>query len=268
MIFQLGNTSFFAAVGAAALPGALGVCMGGTVREHDGSFRRAEEHYLSQVTVLVLGSGPFWTQQTCGHIETQFDTVSLRLDAIDNAVALSGELTGLRLVIVDQRMSEDLLARTPLYVETWPAATVALAYRRAEVARDFHARFDHARFGAMAYLPMSSPFDVWLSSIRLLLHREHFLPSDLRETVRPKPAAPPALPRVTEVPTGTISGLTDRETEVLRLASAGDSNKAISRKLGISEHTVKLHMHHVYAKLGVSNRTAAASLLLANGRPG
>ena len=55
--------------------------------------------------------------------------------------------------------------------------------------------------------------------------------------------------------------LTDREREVLCLASVGNSNKVISRKLAISEHTVKLHMHHVYEKLGVSNRTAAASLL-------
>jgi DNA-binding NarL/FixJ family response regulator len=114
---------------------------------------------------------------------------------------------------------------------------------------------------------MNVPFEVWLSAIRLLLHGEHFLPSDLRdfaEGAKPSQDEAPAEAAVSDLRMGN---LTDREREVLRLASGGDSNKVISRKLAISEHTVKLHMHNVYEKLGVSNRTAAASLLFAVDRP-
>jgi HD-GYP domain-containing protein (c-di-GMP phosphodiesterase class II) len=58
--------------------------------------------------------------------------------------------------------------------------------------------------------------------------------------------------------TGGQAGLTARESEVLRLLAEGLPNKAIARQLGISPKTVSNHMEHVYAKLGVSNRAAAA----------
>jgi NarL family two-component system response regulator LiaR len=54
------------------------------------------------------------------------------------------------------------------------------------------------------------------------------------------------------------SGLTAREREVLELIVAGESNKRIARALGISEKTVKTHVGHVLAKLGVTDRTQAA----------
>jgi HD-GYP domain-containing protein (c-di-GMP phosphodiesterase class II) len=58
--------------------------------------------------------------------------------------------------------------------------------------------------------------------------------------------------------TGVQAGLTAREREVLRLLTEGLPNKAIARSLGISPKTVSNHVEHVYAKLAVSNRAAAA----------
>jgi DNA-binding NarL/FixJ family response regulator len=52
--------------------------------------------------------------------------------------------------------------------------------------------------------------------------------------------------------------LTDRETAVLRLLSAGRSNKEIGSELGITEGTVKNHMTNILGKLGVLDRTQAA----------
>ncbi|MDP9791232.1 response regulator [Agrobacterium tumefaciens] len=52
--------------------------------------------------------------------------------------------------------------------------------------------------------------------------------------------------------------LTDREQEVLALASAGLSNKHIGLKLDLHEKTIKHHMTQIFTKLGVSNRTEAA----------
>jgi two-component system, NarL family, response regulator LiaR len=52
--------------------------------------------------------------------------------------------------------------------------------------------------------------------------------------------------------------LTAREQEVLALIARGFSNKRIARELGIAEKTVKTHVGHVLAKLGVADRTQAA----------
>lgn len=53
------------------------------------------------------------------------------------------------------------------------------------------------------------------------------------------------------------TALTPRETEILRLAAQGASNRAIARELFITEATVKSHLVQVFTKLGVDNRTAA-----------
>ncbi|WP_084788985.1 response regulator transcription factor [Bradyrhizobium sp. Cp5.3] len=57
--------------------------------------------------------------------------------------------------------------------------------------------------------------------------------------------------------------LTDRERQIIRLVSEGLSNKAIGRRLNISDGTIKVHLHHVFQKLQVSNRTVLAALALA-----
>ena len=59
--------------------------------------------------------------------------------------------------------------------------------------------------------------------------------------------------------------LTRREREVLALIARGRSNKRIALELGISEKTVKTHVGHVLAKLGVTDRTQAALLAVQDG---
>jgi two-component system, NarL family, response regulator LiaR len=55
-----------------------------------------------------------------------------------------------------------------------------------------------------------------------------------------------------------VPELTPREQEVLDLIEGGFANKRIALELGIAEKTVKTHVSHVLAKLGVSDRTQAA----------
>ncbi len=59
--------------------------------------------------------------------------------------------------------------------------------------------------------------------------------------------------------------LTRREREVLELIVRGRSNKRIALELGIAEKTVKAHVGHVLAKLGVTDRTQAALLAVREG---
>lgn len=53
-------------------------------------------------------------------------------------------------------------------------------------------------------------------------------------------------------------GLTPREKDVVRCVTRGLSNKHVARQLNISEGTVKMHLHNIYSKVGVNNRTALA----------
>jgi DNA-binding NarL/FixJ family response regulator len=53
--------------------------------------------------------------------------------------------------------------------------------------------------------------------------------------------------------------LSRRELEVLQLVAAGNTNKEAAAQLFISEATVKTHLLHIYAKLGVSDRAAAVA---------
>jgi DNA-binding NarL/FixJ family response regulator len=59
--------------------------------------------------------------------------------------------------------------------------------------------------------------------------------------------------------------LSQRELEVLTLISQGSSNRETARKLFISEATVKTHLLHVYAKLGVRDRAAAVAAAFERG---
>lgn len=52
-------------------------------------------------------------------------------------------------------------------------------------------------------------------------------------------------------------GLSPRECEILEALTAGESNKELARRLGISPNTVKTHIARVYEKLGVQRRVQA-----------
>jgi DNA-binding NarL/FixJ family response regulator len=59
--------------------------------------------------------------------------------------------------------------------------------------------------------------------------------------------------------------LTAREVEVLRLAAKGLRNRDIARVIGRTEETVKVHLKHVMAKLGATDRTEATTVALQRG---
>jgi two-component system, NarL family, nitrate/nitrite response regulator NarL len=73
-------------------------------------------------------------------------------------------------------------------------------------------------------------------------------------------------PHLQDLSTGNASTenvltvLTDRERQIMHLVSEGLSNKEVGRQLNISDGTIKVHLHHIYQKLAISNRTALAAL--------
>lgn len=74
--------------------------------------------------------------------------------------------------------------------------------------------------------------------------------------------SPPVASRVLDRMRRPDQALTAREAELLSLLAEGLTNKEFGKRLFISEATVKTHLAHIYAKLGVDSRAAAVSIAL------
>ena len=57
-----------------------------------------------------------------------------------------------------------------------------------------------------------------------------------------------------------LAALTDRERQVMALVRRGLSNKQIARILSVADGTVKVHMHRIFDKLAIQNRTMLATM--------
>jgi DNA-binding NarL/FixJ family response regulator len=102
--------------------------------------------------------------------------------------------------------------------------------------------------GATGYLLKDAPRDELFTAVRAAAAGRTVL----------SPAVASRL--VSRVRTGGDGApLSAREREVLSLVAAGTANREIARRLFISEATVKTHLTHLYAKLGVNDRAAAVA---------
>ncbi len=98
--------------------------------------------------------------------------------------------------------------------------------------------------GARGYLLKSAPREELLAALRAVAAGERYLPPELARRLAERVAGP---------------DISEREIEVLRLISAGKSNKEIGTALHIAEDTVKRHVSNILMKLGVSDRAQAAT---------
>ena len=115
-----------------------------------------------------------------------------------------------------------------------PAAAAALAEAHDRRSGRTRRRRPHAG-GAPALAPPASARRCWLLALQ-------------QDRRRPAPRGWPT------------AALTPRETEVLSWVAKGKTNRDIGDILGMSPRTVNKHLEHVFEKLGVETRTAAAAL--------
>jgi two-component system NarL family response regulator len=104
--------------------------------------------------------------------------------------------------------------------------------------------------GVQAYLTKDVLHDELLQAIRAVHAGQKYIP------------APIAASLAAQLPRPDLSA---RELEVLRLIVQGLSNKQIAYTLGIAEHTVKNHVKSILSKLGVEDRTQAATAAIQRG---
>lgn len=79
----------------------------------------------------------------------------------------------------------------------------------------------------------------------------------------PLPSCEEAVSRVqTALTERGLAILTERESQIVRLVSEGLTNKEIGRRLNVTDGTIKVHLHHIFQKLDISNRTSLAALAI------
>jgi two-component system, NarL family, nitrate/nitrite response regulator NarL len=110
--------------------------------------------------------------------------------------------------------------------------------------------------GAAGLLLKDAAADVLISYLHQVAAGWRLLPDDLAGVTKSrKIGRNPESPREAEA-------LTAREREISELVARGLSNKHIARRLALAEGTVKIHLHNIYRKVNVMNRTALAALAL------
>jgi DNA-binding NarL/FixJ family response regulator len=112
-----------------------------------------------------------------------------------------------------------------------------------------------ATAGAYAVIPKDATPEFLVKSLRQVANGQRLLPLWYDQVV-PRPRESIAFAENVE----TV--LTDRERQIMCLVSEGLSNKEIGRRLNIADGTIKVHLHHIYQKLEISNRTVLAALAI------
>ena len=126
--------------------------------------------------------------------------------------------------------------------------------------------YEALRSGASGFLLKTTPPAELCAAIRAVHTGEQlFSASVLRRLVETYIVVPP-----TAAASSRLSVLTQREVEVLGAIARGLSNGEISAELHLSEATVKTHVRHIFAKLGLRDRAQAVVLAYETGlvRPG
>jgi len=180
--------------------------------------------------------------------------LSALLDAAADLTVVGEAADGVQAVDVAERCAADVvLMDLSMPVMDGVAATRAVLARRPEARVVVLSSYsDQARVrdavaaGATGYVLKDSSPEQVLSAVRSAAAGHAPLDPRVAAALLPSTAQQPG------------AGLSDRELQVLRLASKGLANKQIARSLGIAERTVKVHLGNVFRRIGVNDRTSAA----------
>lgn len=108
--------------------------------------------------------------------------------------------------------------------------------------------------GAYGVIMKDAAPEVLVQALRRVAHSQKLFPLASSDQA--------AFREQTAVAEKPLTVLTDRERQIMRLVSEGLSNKEIGRRLNIADGTIKVHLHHIFQKLDVGNRTVLAALAI------
>ncbi len=162
-------------------------------------------------------------------------------------------------ILMDIQMPEmDGVAATKEILGEWPEAKVIILtmYRQDRYV------FEAIKVGARGYLLKDSGAEELITAVRKVAEGETLLNPELAASVLDEFNKVSDLP---QHPEHKISGLTDREEDILRLLAKGLSNQDIAHSLDVGEKTVRNRLSEIFSKLRLNNRTEAALYALREG---
>jgi len=113
-----------------------------------------------------------------------------------------------------------------------------------------------AAAGAYGIIPKDVELEILVRSLRQVADGQRLLPLPSSDQTVSREQRNIAVSDI------ALTVLTEREQQIMRLVSKGLSNKEIGRRLNVSDGTIKQHLHHIYQKLEISNRTVLAALAI------
>lgn len=134
----------------------------------------------------------------------------------------------------------------PAYFEIEPRAKVVILADNAgdgEIAKAL-------KLGALAFVSKEGTTDDLLAAAEAAANGKKYVPKDIAEVLTAHYGE---------------DALTPAETNVLQSIVGGMSNKEIAFALDVSENTVKSHIQNIFSKIGVSDRTSAATAAIKRG---
>lgn len=184
-------------------------------------------------------------------VEERDFTVTQSVDAIAKVRSDIAQTAGIFILLIDSNDPSFQVEDVRTMKSRHPDMRVVLLSDSFE----FDTMVKAFRLGAHGYIVKELACEPLIISLQLIAANEKVMPSQLAEEL---PTHASDFYPANSNKTLESAELTDREVEILRCLIMGCPNKVISRHLGISEATVKVHVKAILRKLQVQNRTQAA----------
>jgi two-component system, NarL family, nitrate/nitrite response regulator NarL len=193
---------------------------------------------LQGLTKVLEAQSDFAVVACCGDGTSCLEAIrNLRPEIAVLDISMSG-LNGLEILAIAS--SENLPTRLVFFTAAIESDELAMA----------------AVGGAYGVILKDVAPEILLQSLRQVADGQRLLPLLSFDEAAPRLRIKNALSE------NALTVLTDRERQIMRLVSEGLSNKAIGRRLNIADGTIKQHLHHIYQKLEIDNRTVLAALAI------
>jgi len=214
-----------------------------------GTSKEGRKRAVEPITVLIGDDLPVVRDGLAGYLGSQSDIeVVAKLDDCQEILLRVGELQP-DVALLDLEITDAYGPEVFPTILEESETTRILVFSEAD---GDHRALAALRAGATGHLRKDAPQEEIVRAIRTVHRGESFvtraMAAELADRAR-----------------GSSSALTPREMEVLEELAGGRSNRAIARRLYVTERTVKAHVSSILRKLGAENRTEAVAIAVRRG---